>query len=107
MARFHESLARRAAEDRHFHFHYVTAREMYNLARAAGAGWDGSVDEARDFELTSQHGTDMKIAPPPRAGAGRKRLAPPGPAPHLLRASGKNEDHVSTTNLRQMRSQAN
>ena len=51
MVRFHRDLARRAADDPHFHVHYVTAREMYNLARAAEAGWRGSVDEARDFEL--------------------------------------------------------
>ncbi len=51
MVRFHEALARRAAENPHFHFHYVTAREMYNLAKAAEAGWKGSVAEARDFEL--------------------------------------------------------
>jgi hypothetical protein len=52
MVRLHRELARRAAEDSQFHYHYVTAREMYNLARAAEAGWQGSVDEARDFETT-------------------------------------------------------
>ena len=31
----------------------MTAREMYNLARAAEAGWQGTVNEARDFELVS------------------------------------------------------
>jgi hypothetical protein len=31
MIRFHEALARRAREDPAFHYHYVTAREMYNL----------------------------------------------------------------------------
>jgi hypothetical protein len=51
MVRFHRALAERAARDPNFHFHYVTAREMYNLARAAEAGWQGSVAEARDFEL--------------------------------------------------------
>jgi hypothetical protein len=51
MVRFHEALARRAAEDRQFHFHYVSAREMYNLVRAAEAGWQGDVEGARDFEL--------------------------------------------------------
>jgi predicted ATP-grasp superfamily ATP-dependent carboligase len=51
MVRLHETLARYAAEDATFHFHYVTAREMYNLARAAEAGWQGSVADARDFEL--------------------------------------------------------
>ncbi len=51
MVRFHEELARRAGRDVQFHYHYVTAREMYNLARAAEAGWEGSVADARDFEL--------------------------------------------------------
>jgi hypothetical protein len=51
MVRFHQDLARRGAEDSQFHFHYVTAREMYNLARAAEAGWTGSVAEARNFQV--------------------------------------------------------
>ena len=60
MVRFHEALARRAREDPHFHFHYVTAREMYNLARAAEAGWKGSVAEALDFELVSNLGRPLR-----------------------------------------------
>jgi hypothetical protein len=52
MTRFHAALAQRAAENPRFHVHYVTAREMYNLARAAEAGWTGSVADARDYELT-------------------------------------------------------
>ncbi len=51
MAAFHRALARKATEDTSFHFHYVTAREMYNLACAAEAGWQGTVDDARDYEL--------------------------------------------------------
>ena len=51
MHAFHKALAQKAQEDPSFHFHYVTAREMYNLARAAEAGWEGTVDEARDFSL--------------------------------------------------------
>lgn len=51
MVRFHRDLARRAAADPQFHYHYVTAREMYNLVRAAEDGWTGSVNEARDYEL--------------------------------------------------------
>lgn len=51
MVHFHEALALRAARDSYFSFHYVTAREMYNLARAAEAGWQGTVEEARGFEL--------------------------------------------------------
>ena len=51
MTRFHEGLKRRAAADPDFSYHYVTARELYNLARAAEAGWTGSVAGALDFEL--------------------------------------------------------
>lgn len=48
---FHQGLADRMAADPNFHVHYVTAREMYNLARAAEAGHAGTVAEALDFEL--------------------------------------------------------
>ncbi|MGE5612012.1 MAG: hypothetical protein ACM359_22385 [Bacillota bacterium] len=51
MLEFHQALARRARQDASFHFHYVTAREMYNLVRAAENHWQGSVLAARDFEL--------------------------------------------------------
>jgi hypothetical protein len=51
MVRFHQALARRAEQDPHFHFHYVTAREVYNLVRAAEAGWKGDVAGARDYQL--------------------------------------------------------
>jgi hypothetical protein len=61
MARFHQALAARAARQPQFHYHYVTAREMYNLARAAEAGWQGTVAAARDFEL-------VPVRPAERAG---------------------------------------
>jgi hypothetical protein len=51
MLAFHRLLAQLAADDPHFHYHYVTAREMYNLAKAAEAGWKGSVRSARDFAM--------------------------------------------------------
>jgi hypothetical protein len=83
MVRFHRELARRAGRDPRFHFHYVTAREMYNLARAAEAGWAGSVADARDFELvwqgrpagTARHAgfadspTDRRFEPTPSSRA--------------------------------------
>jgi hypothetical protein len=53
MIQFHQMLASRARVQPGFHFHYVTSREMYNLARAAEAGWSGSVRDARDFEMVS------------------------------------------------------
>jgi hypothetical protein len=51
MVAFHEALARYAEDNPWFHYHYVTAREMYNLARAAEAGWSGPVAAALDHEL--------------------------------------------------------
>jgi hypothetical protein len=60
MVRFHQALTEYAAEHPHFHYHYVTAREMYNLAKAAEAGWRGSVAAARDFELLWPHGAPDK-----------------------------------------------
>jgi len=51
MVQFHRDLQRLTSHDTNFHFHYVTARQMYNLARAAEAGWQGSVEDARDFEV--------------------------------------------------------
>jgi len=51
MIEFHRNLARLARNAPNVKYHYVTAREMYNLARAAEAGWTGSVEAARDFEL--------------------------------------------------------
>ena len=51
MVAFHRALADRMAADPNFHVHYVTARELYNLARAAEAGHVGHVAAARDFEL--------------------------------------------------------
>src|SRR5262249_49813393 len=51
MVQFHRDLIQLAREDSNFHVHYVTARELYNLTRAAEAGWQGSVASARDFVL--------------------------------------------------------
>jgi hypothetical protein len=51
MVRFHAALAEHARQHPHFHYHYVTAREMYNLVKAAEAGWQGNVADALDFEL--------------------------------------------------------
>jgi hypothetical protein len=51
MVRFHQALAARAQTDPRFHFHYLSAREMYNLLRAASVNWGGSVNDARDQEL--------------------------------------------------------
>jgi len=51
MLRFHQDLAARAASDPNFHVHYVTAREMYNLAKAAEAGSELSIRDAVNFAV--------------------------------------------------------
>jgi hypothetical protein len=61
MVAFHRVLARRASEDPNFCFHYVTAREMYNLARAAEDGWRGTVVDSRDFELIFNGGAGPSL----------------------------------------------
>src|SRR5439155_12088010 len=66
MVRFHQTLARWAEEDACFHFHYVTAREMYNLARAAEAGWKGSVAGALDYELLWNGDSAARLPRPKR-----------------------------------------
>jgi hypothetical protein len=53
MVRFHEDLARLARDNPRFHFHYVTAREMVNLVRAAEAGFVGPVRDALDYLLVT------------------------------------------------------
>jgi hypothetical protein len=53
MVRFHEELNRLARQNPRFHFHYVTAREMFNLVKAAEAGWQGSVADARNYQVVS------------------------------------------------------
>jgi hypothetical protein len=61
---FHRALSRRAAADGGFRFHYVTAREMYNLAKAAEAGWPGPIDAARDFEVLPPTAATVANGPP-------------------------------------------
>lgn len=63
MMRFHRGLAERAESDPNFHYHYVTAREMYNLAKAAEAGWTGSVADARDYLLVWEDRREGAAAP--------------------------------------------
>jgi hypothetical protein len=49
MVRFHEALCERSERDPLFRFHYVTAREMANLALAAADGSGLSVPAARSY----------------------------------------------------------
>ncbi len=59
MQQLHEALAQRANAKPDFRYHYVSAREMYNLARAAKANWPGSVNQARDFELPPPSSSEL------------------------------------------------
>ena len=61
MLRFHEALAQ-YNDGRLWKLHYVSAREMYNLARAAMDGQDANPEQLLDYE----------VPPPPRiTGAAR------------------------------------
>ncbi|MFO0891138.1 MAG: hypothetical protein U0790_18585 [Isosphaeraceae bacterium] len=64
MVRFHQDLADRASRDPAFRYHYVTAREMYNLVKAAEDGWPGSVLEALDYRL-EWIGKEPAVGAPP------------------------------------------
>jgi hypothetical protein len=59
MQQLHEALAQRANVNPDFRYHYVSAREMYNLVRAAEANWRGSVNQARDFELPPPSSSEL------------------------------------------------
>ncbi|MFO0951466.1 MAG: hypothetical protein U0835_10010 [Isosphaeraceae bacterium] len=63
MQTFHRDLARRAEADPRFFFHYVSAREMANLALAAESGWTGPVDAARDFAYLWNGGRPCGLSP--------------------------------------------
>ena len=52
MSGLHGALQREFNDGQTWRLHYVTAREMYNLIRAAEDGWTGEPGEARDWEVT-------------------------------------------------------
>ena len=52
MVEFHKLLAQRSADTSDFKYHYVTAREMYNLIKAAEDGRPGTINQLRDCQLT-------------------------------------------------------
>jgi hypothetical protein len=58
MVQFHRDLAERAARHANFRYHYVTARELVNLVKAAEAGYTGSIVEALDFEWVLNRAAD-------------------------------------------------
>ena len=54
MRQFHGSLPHFAASHPHFHYHYVTARELVNIVHAAEAGETGNPAGYRDFRYASR-----------------------------------------------------
>ena len=79
MVEFHRDLARRSEADPRFHYHYVTAREMANLALAAEAGWPGDVEGARDFRYVPIGPGSPSAGPVDRAGRAQAGLGPSPP----------------------------
>lgn len=58
MRELHTALQREFNDGQAWRLHYATARELYNLVRAAEDGWTGDPADARDWE----------IGPPPVCG---------------------------------------
>jgi len=50
--RMHTYLEERYNDGRNYKLHYVTAREMYNIVKAAEAGYSGDPNQYRDFEIS-------------------------------------------------------
>ncbi len=51
MEALHQTLCGTFNDGVRWQLHYVTAREMYNMARAAEDGWSGLPGECRDYEI--------------------------------------------------------
>jgi hypothetical protein len=66
MEELHEELAKKYADGRAWQLHYVTAREMYNVARAAMDGKSGSPSDFFDYEIPPPA---RAVVRPPRANA--------------------------------------
>lgn len=79
---FHEAIGRAFNDGTHYRLHYVTAREMYNVMKAAEAGHSGNAGAYRDFVVRRVHAVAGGSAP--RAGSSRDGRLPDGVA--LLRS---------------------
>ena len=51
MAALHDAIGREFNDGRRYRLHYVTAREMFNIVRAAEAGEAGNPGDYRDYLL--------------------------------------------------------
>jgi len=59
MKSLHEHLQSRFNDGVNWRLHYVTAREMYNIVRAAEDGADGDPGQFRDYEVSNPPGTSI------------------------------------------------
>jgi hypothetical protein len=55
----HKHLAEKYNDGTKWKLHYVTAREMYNIIRAAEDGNGGSPGQYRDYEITKSVGCQV------------------------------------------------
>ena len=58
MKQFHDHLRARFNDGKEWVLHYVTAREMYNVVRAAEDGLGGNPGEYRDYEILPPSGVE-------------------------------------------------
>jgi hypothetical protein len=63
----HTYLEQRYNDGSDYVLHYVTAREMYNIAKAAEAGMTGNPNLYRDYELPRPAHVPAKQAAPAAA----------------------------------------
>src|SRR5262245_65179451 len=59
MREFHRYLRKKASEDHGFRYHYVSAREMVNIAHTAEAGETGEPSRYRDFYYKDRKSTRL------------------------------------------------
>jgi hypothetical protein len=73
-AAFHGTIAREFNDGRRYRLHYVTAREIANIVRAAEAGETGNAGDYRDYELVSRINSDRgRRKPQPMASLSATR----------------------------------
>ncbi len=63
MERLHEALGRTHNDGKDWKLHYVTAREMYNVARAAMDGKSGEPADWFDYEVPPPERARVRVAP--------------------------------------------
>ena len=65
--RMYSTLCEEFNDGKHYRLHFVTAREMYNIARAAECGMSGNPDSWRDFKISPYLSRSIRSKEPYRA----------------------------------------